>query len=195
MAKQQCATCKGSGLGPIDPEQSKQPRCETCRGKGYTARQYTDADRARWQAGFDSLLEQSLPESEAKALAASVYNGGRSKQVSRKSRMVATLPEGETAIEALKRCSPSQYKRVMAIAESWALDAYSTYCATNDGHMHTLDMRTFAEFKKLETGQEFKFREADLRNVEDLFGLSDPERERRLRNALLELDQQRKDAQ
>lgn len=154
-------------------------------------KQYTDEDRARWQAAFDAQLELSLPEAEAKALALKIYREGRGVQVSRRYRMIATLPEGETGLKALKRCSPTHYKRVMASAERSARQDYATYCASKDGQMHELDMRTFAEFKKLENGETFQLKESDLRATEDPYGLSDPAREARIRLALLELDKAR----
>src|SRR6188768_2010632 len=98
--------------------------------------------------------------------------------------MIATLPEGETALEALQRCNPAQHKRVTEAAEREAKRAYAIYCASKDGQMHELDLRTFAEFKKLESGETWKPREADFRQTDDPFGLGDPEREKRLRQAL-----------
>lgn len=156
-----------------------------------SGKQYTDEDKARWHAQYEDLLARSVPQEAADALALALFTEGRGKQFSRRYRMIATLPVGESALRALKRCSRERYRAVVRRAEVWAADDYATYCAEKDGQLHTLDMRTFAAFKKLENGREWTPKESDLRQTEELYGLSDPKREAGIRRALAELDAKR----
>lgn len=63
-------------------------------------------------------------------------------QKSRKYRMVACLPEGMTAIQALKERAPAEYKRL----EEYAGSLYRTYVAERFGDMYELSIEQFNEF-------------------------------------------------
>lgn len=128
-------------------------------------KQNTQADREVWQAQYEAALEASLPEEEAREIAEHLHSR-KAWQFSRKPRIVATLPEGKTALEALRSSAPSEYRRVMQQAESWARDAYGTYCAKRDGEEHKLDVRTFKIWKELQDGQ-FQTTITDLRNASE----------------------------
>ncbi len=71
------------------------------------------------------------------------------KQVSRKYRMVAGLPEGKTGLEALKEADPEKYADLMTRVEEMAADRYRTYCADKNGHRLTLTWEEFNEFLTL----------------------------------------------
>ena len=70
------------------------------------------------------------------------------KQVSRASQTIARLPEGETALEALKRSDPCAYRRIIEDAERLAADYYRRMLASEEGNTRTLSVEEFAAFKK-----------------------------------------------
>jgi hypothetical protein len=104
------------------------------------------------QAAYDRLMAVSLPEEEAQALAAKLVARGF-EQRSNKYRMVAGLPEGETALQALNRLDPDKAHRLQAESLSWlesrARDHYMHVFAKREGNDVELDLRTFNAFKKL----------------------------------------------
>jgi hypothetical protein len=126
---------------------------------------HTDADRARWHAQYEALLEQSAPQEEADRVARELHER-MGVQKSRRYRMVATLPESVASyvrprgehdrvdVELiLAHIATVDIKRARELWNKffeWAADDYRTYLAEKDDNMHTLDLRTFEAFKRIE---------------------------------------------
>lgn len=70
------------------------------------------------------------------------------RQTSRKYRMIARLPEGETGLEAIKRCSPKDYERIMKHAERMASSSYLIHFAEQEGNSQILSTEAFETFRK-----------------------------------------------
>jgi hypothetical protein len=70
------------------------------------------------------------------------------KQVSNKYRLVARMPEGKTALEALAEANPELHAVVMKRAEQWAHDDYLRFCAEKHGLQKELSVEEWAEYKK-----------------------------------------------
>lgn len=69
-------------------------------------------------------------------------------QISRKYRLVARLPKGETGLEALKRVDLRSYLRIMNQAEHSAADTYRRMHAREEGNEIELDEKEFEAFRK-----------------------------------------------
>ena len=89
------------------------------------------------------------PEQKAQELLVQGY-----KQTSRKFRMLAKVPDGYTPIQALRRASPTEAKRVEEQFHRWASDAFMrlsnknavpefSYCYIE------IDQETFDAFRRL----------------------------------------------
>lgn len=98
---------------------------------------------------FSLLMEASLPQEEALALAQKIYAEGY-EVTSRRYRHLARLPEGKTGIEALMEHDPRLATHCKKHGlEDMAADQYRRCFADKDGLNLTLDLRTFKEFLKL----------------------------------------------
>lgn len=102
---------------------------------------------------FDTLMETSLPEAEAIALAEKCFREGY-EVTSRRYRSLARLPEGKTGIEALIEVDSGVgvHCRTHGLEED-AADFYRRCYAYKAGLQTQLDLRTFKHFLKLRRGE------------------------------------------
>lgn len=70
------------------------------------------------------------------------------KQVSRKYRLVARLPEGKTGMEALEAHAPDTARNFRRMAEEMAASQYLRIYADRDGNQVELTPEEFEEFRK-----------------------------------------------
>lgn len=89
---------------------------------------------------YDALSRQQVNPSVDDLLAQGA------EQMSRKYRLVARLPEGMTALEALKDRDMPLYERVMADAERRARELYRLHVAKRYGDYFELSVAEFNEF-------------------------------------------------
>ncbi len=105
-----------------------------------------DSGEAEWLISQGKELpEKREPQvmRDGKELVAAGY-----KQRSRKYRLVAKLPDGETGLEALKRCNPSAFRNIMDFAEHKAADHYRAYNAQAEGNELELTAEEFKAFRE-----------------------------------------------
>jgi hypothetical protein len=84
---------------------------------------------------------------EDRARAAELRAGGY-QQLSRKYRLVARVPAGMTAMDALRKYDPAAAARYLQMAEQWAAEHYRRYLASKNGHEEKLTPGEFAAFRE-----------------------------------------------